>query len=278
MNSMLSKKKPVYSLRGVCNFVSKKIKTEWLSFSTAMFLLSRIPCNFLGSDFTRYLNHSSRYFAFVGIFLGVLSGFAFVGLSQVFSREIATILTIAFFLMLNGAFHIDGVGDAFDGLGGGHTTEDCMRIMKDSRVGNYGVIGIWFVLMLTYLALMALPVHKVFLALVVGHSLSRGCMNIIIQRYPHAEYSVENTPKIMVSKVSRLDMILGIVFGAMPLLFFKDVAVFWVVLPVVVVTLWLGRYFHQRIQGYTGDCLGLQQQVCEVLIYLFFSVYPWMSV
>jgi len=71
---------------------------------------------------------------------GVLAG-SFYLYSQIFPTEVALVLALASRLLLTGAFHEDGLGDFFDGFGGGRTKEQILAIMKDSHVGSYAVLA-----------------------------------------------------------------------------------------------------------------------------------------
>ena len=62
-------------------------------------------------------------------------------------------------LMLTGALHEDGLADCLDGLGGGRDRDHALAIMRDSRIGSYGALGLAVVLGLQarLLASLALP-------------------------------------------------------------------------------------------------------------------------
>ena len=82
-------------------------------------------------------------------------------------------LTVACHLPVLGAFHEDGLADCFDGFGGGWGKSQILRIMKDSRIGTYALVGMALVLHQKLHALAALPLVEVGSTLVVAHCISR---------------------------------------------------------------------------------------------------------
>ena len=85
---------------------------------------------------------SMTFYPLVGLLLGALQWGLFIPISQVLPKGPALILTIAWGVFLTRGFHLDGLADTADGLWGGHTAEDALRIMKDSRIGTFGVVAL----------------------------------------------------------------------------------------------------------------------------------------
>jgi hypothetical protein len=77
--------------------------------------------------------------------------------AQLWPPAVAALLSTALGILLTGAFHEDGFADVCDGMGGGYTAERTLEIMKDSRVGAFGAIGIMLMLALKVAALASLP-------------------------------------------------------------------------------------------------------------------------
>jgi adenosylcobinamide-GDP ribazoletransferase len=186
--------------------------------------------------------------------------------------EVAVILSTAAGIYATGAFHEDGFADMCDGFGGGMTTERVLEIMKDSRIGAYGAIGIVCMLALKLTTLSMLPPLAAIGALLVAHPLSRLMATSLIWRMDYAR--AEGKAKPLAQKMSGMEFLLAALSTALPLL-----AVLWLrwlpaaalasgAIVAIVATLWLARKFAQRIGGYTGDCLGAVQQVSEVVFYL----------
>ena len=131
------------------------IKEEWRIFFTALMFYTRIPCPKNDDYVANTLNKASRYFPLIGWIVGFISFIAFCVALYLFNVSIAALLSLLAGVLVTGAFHEDGLADTFDGFGGGWTKLKILDIMKDSRIGAYGVIALSFLLFLKYLALVA---------------------------------------------------------------------------------------------------------------------------
>ena len=109
------------------------------------------------------LNHASRYFPTVGWLIGIFSAGLYLSFEIVFPKTIAVIFSLLITILLTGAFHEDGLIDTVDGLGGGWSKDQKLEIMKDSRIGTYGAIALWFSLSLKWIFLT--KIDNTFLAL-----------------------------------------------------------------------------------------------------------------
>ena len=244
------------------------MKREIRIFFTAVMFFTRIPCpNFTDHD-PEYLNRSSKYFTLVGILLGALCGFSFWLSIQVFSPSIAILLSMATSLLLTGAFHEDGLADVCDGFGGGWTKLKILDIMKDSRVGTYGLVGLGLVLAIKFVALNELPIEMVVLVLISGHAISRLTSVSLIYTDEYAREDLLSKSKPLATKMSHADYLIAAFFGLTPLLLMKNYWIFLTIIPLIIVKLYFSRYFNKWIGGYTGDCLGAVQQIAEIVYYL----------
>ena len=176
-------------------------------------------------------------------------------------------------VLLTGALHEDGFADACDGLGGGWTIEERLRIMKDSRIGTYGALGLVFIVMLKFFALLQIETEILPWVWFAGHALSRF---ISISQLRFASY-VRDTAKSKSGSMiefSGVDFFVNAAFGLLPLFFIGNQV--WVGLSAVVLVSWLSLvYFKCKLGGVTGDCLGATQQLSEVVFYLCMGFKFW---
>lgn len=126
---------------------------EFKIFLTAIMFYTRIPVGNIKGWSNDMLNKSTRYFPLIGYIVGGIGALVFWGASQLFPIHIAVILSIVGTIFLTGAFHEDGFADFCDGFGGGIGTEKILDIMKDSRLGTYGSIGLLSMLALKFTTL-----------------------------------------------------------------------------------------------------------------------------
>ena len=123
-----------------------------------------------------WLQQCARWFSLVGALVGLFTGLVLWAALWVFPSTVAVGLSLAAGIWLTGGFHEDGWADSCDGLGGAVSRERALAIMKDSRIGSYGALGLILMLGLKAAALVALadtaPLLAV-LALLWGHTVSR---------------------------------------------------------------------------------------------------------
>ncbi len=244
------------------------MKKEIDIFFTALMFFTRIPCPKWITHDPGYLQKSAKYFPLVGTIVGSIGALVFYGSSIIWSKEIALLLSMVATIYTTGAFHEDGFADVCDGFGGGWTKEKILVIMKDSRLGTYGVIGITMVLALKFLALCQISTPLVPFVLVAGHSASRFIATTLIFTHPYVREEDESKAKPAAQNLTVTLLLISCFFGCLPLLFFQTGWVFLLLIPMYLSKLYLGQKFGKWIGGQTGDCAGAVQQLSELVFYL----------
>jgi len=244
------------------------MKREIRVFFTALMFFTRIPCPKWVDHSEEYLNKASKYFPVIGIIIGSVSAFIYWLFQLIFPAEIALIFSMISSVIITGAFHEDGFADVCDGFGGGWTKEKILLIMKDSRLGTFGVIGLGLILLLKWSVLKYFPVNTLMIALVSGHAISRLNAVSLIFTDDYARDDDTSKSKPLATKMSPGELIFAMLFGIAPLILFANVYVLLVLVPLLFVRWYFSRYFKKWIGGYTGDCLGAVQQVSEIVFYL----------
>lgn len=263
---------------------------------------TRIPVTGRLADWVGYspamLRASAGHFPGVGWLVGALvAGFAALLLAWLpaggYSPLVVAVWSTAFGVLLTGAFHEDGLADVFDGLGGSPERERALIIMKDSRVGAFGAIALMLVL-LAKVSLLALlgSVSPVLLcsALFLAHVVSRTWPLLLIRLMPHVGDAAGSKSKPLADQISGASLFTAFIwcFMALALVIYAQVATDLIAIDMPELALlqalgtalalsaaaWglMGRWFWRRLQGFTGDCLGATQQVCELAFYLGLAV------
>jgi adenosylcobinamide-GDP ribazoletransferase len=226
---------------------------------SAFALLSRLPLpNHRGTGAA-----SAWAWPLVGAVLGGIgAALASAALWLGITPGVAAVLVLALGALLTGSLHEDGLSDTADGLFGGWTRERRLEIMKDSRVGSYGVLALVLVVLARWSALTALLVFGGhWAALVATGALSRAPMALIMALLPNARGEGLSHATGRPSQMTAL-VALGLAMAIAVLL------VGWAVLPMVGAALAVGVLLSvsalRRIGGQTGDILGASQQLAEV--------------
>ena len=254
--------------------MENKLSHEMRRIAGAFIFYSRIPLP--SSWFSAKTSHCSRYFSLVGWLVGgvsvgiwLLAQMMFSDSSGTFSEvslPIAILLGMIAAVLLTGALHEDGFADTCDGFGGGWSPEERLRIMKDSRIGTYGALGLVFLLLLKFFALLQIETAILPWVWFAGNTLSR-FVSISQLRFLAYVQDAAKSKSGPMTEFSGVDLIVNAVFGLLPLLFIGNQV--WVALPAVAIVWWfLLMYFKRKLGGVTGDCLGATQQLSEVVFYL----------
>lgn len=150
------------------------------------------------------------------------------------------------------------------------TKEKILTIMKDSRLGTFGVSGLVFILAIKFLALYHLQNLSVNLILVIisGHSISRFIATVLLYTHDYVRDIDSSKIKPTTQQMSSKSLLISGIFGIVPLFFFQKPMVFLVLLPLLLTYLYMGHFFKKWIGGQTGDCAGALQQVAEIVFYL----------
>ncbi len=218
------------------------------------------------------LNQSSAWFPVVGWLVGGFAALVFWVARVPLGDVLALLLSMAGTVLLTGAFHEDGLADVCDGFGGGWNRQQVLSIMKDSRLGTYGAVGLALVLAIKFFALSGLPWTWVVTVLVTGHVLSRVFPVLIIFAGTYAREDLTSKVKPLATQLTLPGLLLA-GFFALPVLALHWIPALIAVGAAALMTLYLARLFQRRLGGYTGDCLGTVQQLTEVTVYLTFVAY-----
>jgi adenosylcobinamide-GDP ribazoletransferase len=249
------------------------LQRETRLFFTALMFYTRLPCPSWTDHSEDMLNRATRYFPLMGLIVAALSFGMYWAATYLFSPAVSLLLSMIASVLTTGAFHEDGFADTCDGFGGGWTKGKILEIMKDSRVGTYGLVGLGLLLALKWATLLDVAGRGMLplaLALVSGHMVSRlGAVTIIVS-LSYARENEDSKAKPVAKGVGATEVVLAAAFTAVPLVLLATTnpVLLLALLPPVGATLYLRRYFRKWIGGYTGDCLGAVQQVNEVVFYL----------
>lgn len=244
------------------------IGRELRAFLSALGYFTRCPVPDWVGHSPDGLARAARYLPAIGLLVGGFGALVFWLAQAIWSQAVAVLLSMAATIALTGAFHEDGMADTADGLGGGWDKAKILAIMKDSRVGSYGVIAIVLALLGKYTLLISLPAEQVGLALIAGHALSRVCAVSLMAFMDYARDDAASKSRPVAGRLGIGALLFALACTGWPLLFFAPAAVLAGVGLAALATLWLAGKCRRWLGGYTGDCLGAIQQLAEIGFYL----------
>ena len=234
----------------------------------ALLFLTRVPMRAARAESDGApLGRAVRAFPIVGALIGLVAGIAYaiaagIGLPDI----VAAVLAIAAAALVTGALHEDGLADMADGFGGGSTRERKLSIMRDSRIGAYGVIALVVVLAAKVGAIADLAdTGPVIAAMVAAAAVSRAAMPAVMlwlepARAEGLAADAGRPPSTHVWTGIALAAVL-----AVGLLTWSGLVAFLIAGVGTAGVAWLAE---RQIGGHTGDVLGGVQQISEVLFLL----------
>ena len=244
------------------------IRQELEYFFGALRFFTRLPVPAWVGHSAEHLNRSARYFPAVGLLVGGIGALVYMGASLVWPKAVAVLLSMAATIYITGAFHEDGLSDTVDGLGGGWDKERILAIMKDSRVGSYGVVALVLALLGKFTLLVEMSEAWLPAALVAGHAVSRLAATVLLYGMEYVRDDAQSKAKPLATRLSRGEMAAAVFFAVAGLLLLPLPQAGLACLLAAMATLWLAGLFRRWLGGYTGDCLGATQQVAEIAFYL----------
>jgi adenosylcobinamide-GDP ribazoletransferase len=158
------------------------------------------------------------------------------------------------------------LADALDGLGGGWSKEEALSIMRDSRIGSFGALGLAFLLLAKYDLLSQLRWEQLWRWLLMAQATSRWTALPLAAWLPRARQDGQG--QLMARRISWLQVASSALLLAAiscPLGWKRALLGF---IAAIIVVFLSGLYYRRRLGGVTGDCLGATNQFVEVALYV----------
>lgn len=225
----------------------------------ALMLLTRLPAGrFAGK--VPDLAAARWAFPVVGLAVGLI-GWAVHACALVAGvpGAVAAVLCVAALALVTGALHFDGLADFADGAGGGRDRAHALEIMRDSRVGSYGVLSLVLAVALWVAALAALGPRAGLPQFLCIAALSRTAMIALQELLPPARSDGMGRLAAGRSRQARL-AVAGAVLLAVVLCGWQGLAV---ALACAAMALATGVLARRKLGGITGDVLGATQLLAE---------------
>lgn len=240
-------------------------------FFIALQFLTIIPLPFKVRCEERDLGRSMALFPLVGLTLGLILVAADYLLSQLLPRSVTDLMLVALLALITGALHLDGLADVCDGIAARGSKERFLAIMKDSRVGAVGAVGLIFAVLLKYQALLHIDQSLKVPALLIFPSIARFGQVLMVTGARSAREKGLGTAFIAgAGSVHMLLALATVLAVAGTFLSFKGVAL---VAAASLLTFSVRLYFQKRLDGITGDIIGFTNELNEIGLLLLMLSY-----
>lgn len=237
-------------------------------FLIALQFLTILPIKIKSGITPREIGRSLAYFPIVGALIGstlALSLFVFGFLPHL----VTAVLVLIGSVLITGGVHLDGFADTCDGFYGAKPKEKILEIMRDSRVGVMGVIGVVTLLLLKFTLIVSIPQNILWRALIMMVVFARWSQ--VLACYTSNYARKEGKAEYFIEYNSKKEFFLGGLFAmALFLLLMKLKGIILLALSLLPILLFI-TYVKRRIGGMTGDTIGATSEVAEIAV-LFFTL------
>jgi adenosylcobinamide-GDP ribazoletransferase len=241
-----------------------------LGLLAALRFLTVIPTFSRREDSPAEMGQAVVYYPVVGLAIGLV----LAGLNWLFGlflpSEVANILLIVALVMISGALHLDGFVDTFDGIAGHKPVEARWQVMRDSRVGAFGVVGVVLLLLVKYVSLNSLPGALLMVSLVLMPLISRWTMVYALFAYPYARPDGLGKALKQGTGWSRFIIATAVTLAfTVGLAWLAGMTYFYLVGPAIMLGSWVvivgvAGYLKGKFAGLTGDTYGAINEIAEV--------------
>jgi adenosylcobinamide-GDP ribazoletransferase len=263
--------KPSRGKLNLLGIVRRVFLSQYMELMAAVRFLTILPLPgrtqlFEQAETAPHLVVGGAYFPLVGLLLACVLWLLVLLLTPLVPQLALAALLVVGLVILTGGLHLDGLMDTCDGLLGGSTRERKLEIMRDSRVGSFGVLGGACILLLKFALFASVSAHGLPLALLLALPSARWAMLLALRVFPSARstglgaayHQAVTTEGVLLASIIALAIVLvaGQLIGL----------TVWV--TVTVAALVLGFWITRSIGGLTGDSYGAIAEVVEVVALL----------
>ena len=235
-----------------------------MKFLSALRFLTIIPLPGRREVTPEEVGRSIVYFPLVGLIIGLI----LVGLNWLMGlflpSALVDVLLVVSLVAISGAFHLDGFIDTCDGMASHKTVEERWRVMSDSRVGAFGIIGACCLLLVKYVSLSNVPESWLVETLVLMPVVSRWAMVYAVFAYPYAKPS--GLGKAFKQGASWPRFVIATLITLVVALILAQLTGFIIMIAIWVTVVAMAAYLKGKFGGLTGDTYGAINEVAEVCL------------
>jgi adenosylcobinamide-GDP ribazoletransferase len=232
----------------------------------ALQFLTSLPVSLKCELSPQQLGRATAFFPLVGLGIGgILAGLNWL-LNWILPASVVNVLLIVALVIVTGAMHLDGLSDTCDGIAGHKTVAERWKVMHDSRVGAFGVIGLVLTLLAQYVLLNNVPPDRMTAVLLFMPVVSRWAMVYAIFAYPYARPTGLGKAFKEVTGWRQLTtatiITLGVAGALYPLFY---VSGFLLIGGILIISTGLASYLKRKFAGLTGDTYGAINEAAAVM-------------
>jgi adenosylcobinamide-GDP ribazoletransferase len=207
-------------------------------------------------------------FPLVGALLGAAGAGLFIAASFILPTPIAALIAVAFWTLISGVLHEDGLADVADAMRAGRTREKMLAILKDSRIGTYGAVAIVLSIVARWQALEHVPAPRILEVCILAQAVPRAA---IVALAWASRPSGDGLGYAFSSSLTTTGSLIAIAQGIAASMLLGWRPGLLIVAGAYLIVRGARTYFYKRIGGVNGDCLGATEQLLEIFILILFA-------
>ena len=260
------------------------MKTEcpaWAPPLLAIQFLTRVPVPAVArlpeSAIKVGLGRAVGWYPLIGALVGTFTATTMLLTEQLWPRLVAVLIALIVEARLTGAFHEDALADFCDGVGGGKDAAHVRQIMKDSRIGTFGALGLVLGVGIRIALMYSLPTPLIALAAIVAAATLGRLLTVIVMVTTPSAATVASLARDVSSNIRARDVTFASVTalaGLLPFALIQPLAFLCTCAATVILLVWLRAFVIRKVGGVTGDCLGFASYAGQLLLLLTATALP----
>ncbi|MEE9500072.1 MAG: adenosylcobinamide-GDP ribazoletransferase [Candidatus Omnitrophota bacterium] len=239
-------------------------------FLIALQFLTVLPINIKSQIAEEDFGGSLLYFPVVGLLIGFVPA-GMVLLLDFLPSPVVGMLILIISIVMTGGIHLDGFADTCDGFYGKWPKEKILEIMRDSRIGTMGAVGVVCLLLLKFTLIVSIPENVLWKQLIMMTVFARWSQVLACCTSDYARE--EGKGKYFVSHAGKASLFAGSVFTVIVFLLLMRFKGIVLLVPSFAGVLLFINYAKKKIGGMTGDTIGATSEIAEITVLFFGLVY-----
>lgn len=228
---------------------------------------TRIPIKYKYEYREQDLKRGIMYFPLIGLIIGAAIWLPSLA-KDFLDKPVIILASWIIYLWITGGLHIDGLADTFDGIFSNRDKDRMLEIMKDSRIGTFGVLGIIFIILSNLVVSFYIDYRFLLLLPIVGRT--SALISASTSKYARKEAGMGTT---FINNCKLKEVVFGVIFTLVVSSVVLNYKVALLILITYIIALLQTRYIKGKIDGTTGDTLGFVIEISQTVFiftaYLF---------
>ena len=231
---------------------------------------TRIPINKSLNCEKENFRRGSIFFPIIGLFIGIVQWLVFYLLIKVLPVNITAIFVVIIPIVITGGLHVDGLGDTCDGFFSFKGDKNkIIEIMKDSTIGTYACIAIVFDMLTRYVAICTIIEMNLPLILIATPIIAR--FTVVFSSYIGKNAKETGSGNIFIGNIHNKQLIIVSIITFILVTLLTGLEMGSILIgSALIFSIFFNKFCESKITGHTGDTLGANNELVEILVMILF--------